>query len=185
MDQVPDFAAPFEDVIEAEDRTVQAFASTLEFALGEVTVRWTDPLPPAAGPGGRPVTHMPVFDVCYPVNRTGAHPDPRWGGAHFEWSFGISELRDDRPGEVAFAAGVAIPAAGAALLDAPDWLARRRAGGFGRLHNPRLGTEQLLRWLDVDTVLAAGEPVAQGDLVADWVVTTFEELAADPPSRAG
>jgi hypothetical protein len=168
-------------VMEAEDRAAQAFAATLEFAVGEVAVRWTDPLPPSSGPGGHPVTHMPVFDACYPVARDRGEPDPRWGGAHFEWSFGISELRDDRPGEVAFAAGVAVPAARATLLDDADWLDRRRARGFGRLHNVRLRTEQLLRWLDVDTVLAAGEPVAQGDLVADWVVTTFEELAADPP----
>ena len=181
-DGLSEIARLLANVADAEDKAAQAFSATLEFAAGEVTVRWADPLPPLLGPDGHPVAHLPVFDMRYPVARGGQAPDPRWRDAHLEWSFGISELRDARAGEVVFAAGVALPTERGGLLDEDaEWLGRRRGEGFERLHNPRLHTEQLLRWLDVDDVLAAGEPVDQGDLVADWVVATFELLAADPP----
>ena len=168
------------DLAEAEDHAARAFASTLGLVAGEVAVRWHDPLPPADGAAGQPVTHMPVFDARYPVNRGGGQPDPGWNEAWFEWSFGISELRAARPGEVAFAAGAATPPRRANLNDA-RWLAEQRSRGFERVPNPRLGAEQLLRWLDVDRVLASSEPAGQADLVADWVVATFEALAASPP----
>lgn len=172
------------DVAEAEDQAAQAFAATLEWVTGEVAMRWADPLPPAAGPGGRPVAHLPVFDARYPVSRRGVDPDPRWGPAQFEWSFGVSELRDDHLGEVAFAAGAVVARGeGQTLFDDPRWLPERRAEGFERLHNMRLGAEQLVRWLDMDRVLMAGEPAEQGELVADWVVSTFEGLAGNPPPQ--
>ena len=180
-DRLAGIAAQLADVAEAEDHAAQAFADALEFAAGEVAVRWADPIPPPPGPGGHVPTHMPVLDLYYPAGRSPSADGPRWAGGHFEWSFGISELRDARPGEVAFAAGAAVPMQAGAVLDEPDWLHRRRAEGFERLHNPRLCLEQLLRWLDVETVLAAGEPADQGDLVADWIVSTFDALAADPP----
>jgi hypothetical protein len=181
-----DLAVLLRDVAEAEDQAAHAFAATLELVSGQVAVRWADPLPPAAGPGGRPVSHLPVFDVRYPAARGEAAPDTRWAGASFEWSFGISELRDDRPGEVAFGAGVTVPiAAEGSLLDDPQWIAGRRGEGFEHLHNVRLSAAQLMRWLHVDTVLAAGEIADQADFVADWIVATFEKLAASPPGRAG
>lgn len=181
-----DLATLLRGVADAEHDAAQAFAATLELVSGEVAVLWGDPLPIEPGPGGGdPVSHMPVFDARYPAARSGSAPHPAWGAARFEWSFGISELRADRPGEVAFAAGVAVPihADGGLLDEDPEWLGERRAGGFERLHNPRLAAEQLLRWLDIDVVLAAGEPGEQADLVADWIVSTFAELAAAPPGR--
>jgi hypothetical protein len=170
------------DVAEAEDQAAQAFAATLELIHGEVVVRWADPLPPDPGPAGHPITHMPIIDMRYPPTRGGSPPAECWGGARFEWSFGISELHDDRPGEVAFAAGVFVPAhARSSCLDDREWLTKRRAEGFEQLHNVRLGGDQVLRWLDVGTVLAAGEPVEQAGLVAGWIVETFEALDAHRP----
>ena len=171
------------EVAEAEDQAAQAFAATLELVSGEVAVRWGDPLPPEPGPAGRPITHMPIIDVRYRPAPGGSPPARCWGEARFEWSFGISELHDDRPGEVAIAAGVFVPSgAPPSCLDDAQWLAARRAEGFEQLHNVRLGGDQLLRWLEVGTVLAAGEPVEQADLVADWIVSNFEALAAHPPA---
>jgi hypothetical protein len=183
-DRLADLAALLADVAEAEDRAAQAFGAALEIAAGEVAVRWADPLPTAAGPGGRPIAHLPVFDARYPAARASA-PAPGWRGAWFEWSFGISELREERPGQVAFAAGAGAPLGTGGPLADPAWLERRRAEGFEQLRNARLGADQVLRWLDVDAVLAAGEPVDQGDRIADWVVATFELLAGDPPAATG
>jgi hypothetical protein len=171
-----------QDVAEAEDQAAQAFGPTLEMISGEVVVRWADPLPPEPGPAGRLVSHMPIIDVRYPPARGGSVPAECWGRARFDWLFGISELRDDRSGEVAFGAGAFVPKGSEpSCLDDPEWLAERRDEGFERLHNVRLGGDQLVRWLDIGDVLAAGEPVRQADLVAEWIVATFDALARHPP----
>jgi hypothetical protein len=173
----------FAGVAEAEDQAAQAFADALQLIAGEVVIRWADPLPPDPGPAGRPVNHMPIVDVRYPPAPGGVAPAECWGPARFEWSFGISELRDEHPGQIAFAAGVFVPrGAKPSCLDDGPWLAARRADGFREFHSLRLGGDQLLRWLDVADVLDAGEPAWQADLVAEWIVATFRALAADPPN---
>jgi hypothetical protein len=169
-------------VAEAEDQAAQAFSATLALISGEVSVRWADPVTPGPGPGGRRISHVPIIDVRYPPARDGKAAEC-WDGALFEWSFGISELRDAHPGEVAFAAGVFVPRdSRPSCLDDARWIADRRAEGFEQFHAVRLGGDQLLRWLEVSDVLAAGEPIEQAEMVAEWILATFEALAADPPA---
>lgn len=170
----------------AEEDAGQVFRGAIEHAVGEIGMRWADPLSDsdAAAPGR--ASHWPAFEHCYPTHRRGEAPAPGWGPARFEWSFGINELRRERPGEVAFAAGVVARLdAEASPLDGGDWVAERRAEGFTELRNPRLCVAQLVRWLYPEELLAVGAPGEQGEHLADWVISTFESLAGRPPPVSG
>jgi hypothetical protein len=171
------------ELVEAESETERVFRETIEQAGALIAAHWVDPEPfsHAADEPRRP-ERWPAFEARYPTGRHRAPTASAWGSAVFQWAFGVAELRRDRPGEAAFAAGVIAP------LDARDspfadahWLAERERDGFEHLRNARLRVERAVRWLYPDELMVQAGDEEQARVLADWVVETFEELAARPP----
>jgi hypothetical protein len=171
------------ELVEAESETERVFRETIEQAGALIAARWAEPAPlvHTADEPRRP-ERWPAFEARYPTGRHRAPTASAWGSAVFQWAFGVAELRRDRPGEAAFAAGVIAP------LDARDspfadahWLAERERDGFEHLRNPRLRVERAVRWLYPDELMVRAGDEDQSRVLADWVVETFEELAARPP----
>lgn len=177
--------APFHRLRELAEAEAEAarrvFGPVIAAAEVELARSWGEPVPSTWGAAGPPAG-WPAFERQYRTHRKGGHEDARWGSARFEWAFGVSELRRERPGEAAFAAGAAAPLDDAGSpLDDLHWLEERRAEGFEALRDQRLGLLRVVRWLYPGELVAVEDANEQGRELAAWVVGAFEHLAECPP----
>jgi hypothetical protein len=160
----------------------RVFGPIIDRAADQIAHAWGAPVPPRLGTAAGPPSRWPAFEAQHRTHRDGGRDDPTWRGSRFEWAFGVSELRRERPGELAFAAGAVAPLDEApSPLETEAWLAERRREGFEHLRNRRLGLVRVVRWLYPGEVVAREDTAAQGRYLADWVVRIFEHLEERPP----
>lgn len=130
--------------------------------------------------GGSKPNYAPGFWWCqHDLVRSG-EPPTSWRNSVFEWTLRPDHTRSEARDSYAFTAGATF-----FTQDNPHkiagnqaWFAARASDGYERVQD---WYWRLWRYLYPERLLAEPSLDAQGRMLANWVIESFELLAADPP----
>jgi hypothetical protein len=148
----------------------RAVARVIEFAMATIDTEWGTPQ------NVKKAGAAPSYGVGWWASYES--PQPHWGSTLFEWALTGDEIRPEPRHALAFFAGVTFPSAKETRAQNPEWFATLAADGFERVW---WNQWRIWRPLYPEHLLASDAIHEQGGRLGDWVVETFQRLAASPP----
>jgi hypothetical protein len=160
------------------DSAEQTIGALCESTRSLVEPRWTR-CDAQANRNNRPAYGLEYW-ATYPPAPAGQQSARVWTDSWFEWGIfpAPSTATADR---WAFAAGLTVGDTGGPFSPAGNtaWIAARRKAGFVRGSIDSF--ERLFRYQKLSDLPDGAPLVRQAEIVADWIIGVFSELATDPP----